>query len=53
VISGAVLGWDLCAAMLLAEALGVNKLVAAELLPGIEAVMVRNANEQIESVKNG
>ncbi len=53
VIPGAVLGWDLGAAMLLAEALGVNRLVAAELLPGIEALMVRRANEQIESVKNG
>jgi len=53
VIPGAVLGWDLGAAMMLSEALGVNRLVAAELLPGIEAVMVRKANEQIEDVRNG
>jgi len=48
-----VLGWDLGAALMLADALGVNRLAAAELLPGIEAVMMRKANEQIESVKNG
>lgn len=53
VIPGTVLGWDLGAAMMLAEALGVNRLAAAELLPGIEAVMVQKANEQIEGVRNG
>ncbi len=47
VIPGAVLGWDLGAALALAKALGVNTLIAAELLPEIEAVMVRKLNEQI------
>ena len=47
VIPGAVLGWDLGAALALAQALGVNTLITAELLPEIEAVMVRKLNEQI------
>ena len=47
VIPGAVLGWDMTAALTLAQALGVNTLITAELLPEIEAVMVRKLNEQI------
>ncbi|TYB84203.1 hypothetical protein [Oceaniovalibus sp. ACAM 378] len=47
VIPGAVLGWDMGAALALAQALGINPLIAAELLPEIEAVMVRKLNEQI------
>jgi hypothetical protein len=47
VIPGAVLGWDLGAALALAQALGVNTLIVAELLPEVEAVMVRKLNEQI------
>ena len=35
------------AALSLALALGVNVLIAAELLPEIEAVMVRKLNEQM------
>jgi len=35
------------AALALASALGVNTLIAAELLPEIEAVMVRKLNEQM------
>jgi len=49
VIPGAVLGWDMGAAIALARALGIDALVAAELLPEIEAVMVRKLNEQIAS----
>ena len=49
VIPGAVLGWDMGAALAMAQALGVNTLIAAELLPEIEAVMVRKLNEQIAS----
>ena len=45
----AVIGWDLGAAMALAQALGVNPLVAAEILPAIEAVAVRAINEQLRS----
>ena len=47
VIPGAVLGWDMGAALALAQALGVDALITAELLPEIEAVMVRKLNEQI------
>ena len=47
VIPGTVIGWDLGAALALAQALGIAPLVAAELLPEIEAVMVRKLNEVI------
>jgi len=47
VIPGAVLGWDMGAALAMARALGIDALIAAELLPEIEAVMVRKLNEQI------
>ena len=47
VAPGAVLGWDMGAALAMAQALGVNTLIAAELLPEIEAVMVRKVNEQM------
>ena len=48
VIPGAVIGWDLGAALALAAALGIAPIVAAELLPEIEAVMVQKLNEAIE-----
>jgi len=48
-VPGAVLGWDLGAAMALAHALGVNPLVAAEILPAIEAIAVRAINEQMRA----
>lgn len=38
---GAVLGWDIGAALQLGAALGLSPLILAELLPPIEAVMVR------------
>jgi hypothetical protein len=37
------------AALSLAHALGVNALIAAELLPEIEAVMVRKLNDALRS----
>jgi len=43
----AVLGWDMGAAFALAQALGLNPMVVAELLPELEAVMVRRINEKI------
>ena len=46
-IPGAVIGWDMGAALALAAALGIPALAAAELLPEIEAVMVRRLNETI------
>ena len=44
----AVLGWDLAAALQLGAALGLSTLIIAELLPPIEAVMVRKTNQEIE-----
>nr|WP_268236142.1 hypothetical protein [Marivita lacus] len=41
------------AALALARALGINTLIAAELLPEIEAVMVRKLNEQMEEDRDG
>jgi len=41
-----VIGWDFGAALALALALGICRMAAAELLPDIEAVMVRKVNEQ-------
>jgi hypothetical protein len=46
-IPGAVLGWDMSAARAMAHSLGIDALIAAELLPEIEAVMVRKLNEAI------
>ena len=43
----AVIGWDMTAAISLAHALGLNPMVVAELLPELEAVMVRRINEKI------
>ena len=45
----AVIGWDLGAALALAHALGVSPMVVAELLPDLEAVMVRRIIEKIEA----
>jgi hypothetical protein len=46
--SGGVIGWDLGAALAMASALGVCALATAELLPAIEAVLVRKINEQMD-----
>jgi len=46
---GAVLGWDMTAALQLGAALGLSSLVIAELLPPIEAVMVRKINETLQA----
>lgn len=47
VLPGAVIGWDMSAALALGDALGVPPAAAAELLPVIEAVMVRKLNEEL------
>ena len=47
VASKAVIGWDMSAALALAKALGLNPMVTAELLPDLEAIMVRRLNEKI------
>lgn len=43
-----MIGWDMGAALALASALGVSRVATAELLPAIEAVMVRKINEQMD-----
>jgi hypothetical protein len=48
VLPGAVIGWDMSAALALGDALGVPNLAMAELLPVIEAVMVTKLNEQMD-----
>jgi hypothetical protein len=48
-ISGAVLGWDLGAGLALAEALGVNAVIAAEILPEIEAIAIRAINDELKA----
>ena len=52
-VPGDVIGWDMGAALALAEALGVPPIAAAELLPAIEAVMVSKINEQMDSAHGG
>ena len=47
IVPGAVIGWDLGAAIALGAALGIPAPAIAELLPAIEAVMVRCVNAQI------
>jgi hypothetical protein len=42
-----VIGWDMSAALALADALGIPPLAVAELLPVFEAVMVRRLNKQM------
>lgn len=49
IVPGAVIGWDMGAAFALGAALGVTAPAIAELLPAIEAVMVRRVNEQISA----
>ena len=46
-LPGAVIGWDMSAALALGNALGVPPLAMAELLPVIEAVMVWKLNEEL------
>lgn len=43
-----VLGWDMNAALAMAEALGVDRRAVVEFLPVLEAVMARKLNEQMD-----
>ena len=45
--SGAIIGWDLTAALAISSALGVDPLLAAEVLPVIERVAVRCLNQTL------
>ena len=53
VMPGAVIGWDMGAALMLGAALGVPAPAIAELLPEIEAVMVRKLNERLAADRSG
>lgn len=44
----AFLGWDFGAALAMARALGVNPVVAAEVLPEIEAIAIRQMNDRLK-----
>lgn len=52
-IPGAVLGWDMTAALALAHALGVPALAVAELLPVIEVEMIRKTNDRLGEGSDG
>ena len=52
-VPGTVLAWVMGAALAMAKALGIDPIIAAELLPEIEAVIVRKLNEQIASDDEG
>jgi hypothetical protein len=43
-----VIGWNFGSALSLASALGICPIAIAEILPAIEAVMVRKINEQMD-----
>ena len=48
-VPGGVIGWDMTAALALADALGVSPLAAAEILPALEPAAVTAINRQIGS----
>ena len=48
-IPGAVIGWDMGAALAMGAALGIPAPLLVELLPPVEAVMVRQVNAQLAS----
>ena len=45
---GVVLGWDMTAALAMAEALGVDRRAAAEFLPVLETVMAETLNARMD-----
>jgi hypothetical protein len=47
-----VIGWDMTAALALGDALGIRPSLVAELLPEIEAVMVRRLNERMGAARD-
>ncbi len=50
---GAILGLDMSAALAMADALGLDRLACAELLPEVEGMMVRGLNAQIRAEHDG
>jgi len=49
----AVIGWDMTAALAMATALGINTFLVADILPEIEAVMVRTLNNRRDDADDG
>ena len=47
-MSVAVLGWDFNAAFLLGDAMGIDRLAIAELLPEVETIAVHHMNERAQ-----
>ena len=45
--SGAIIGWELGAALAMATAFGLDPFLAAEILPVIEAAAVRGLNQTL------
>ncbi|MFN8828877.1 MAG: hypothetical protein ACK5W0_03315 [Labrys sp. (in: a-proteobacteria)] len=52
-IPGAILGWDMTAALAMASAMGISPRAVVELLPVIEVAMVRYLNEEREGRRDG
>jgi hypothetical protein len=52
-VPGAILGLDMTAALTMAEALCIDTLACAELLPEVEGMMVRGLNAQIRAEHDG
>ncbi len=52
-VPGAILGLDMTAALAMADALGIDTLACAELLPEVEGMMVRGLNAQIRAEHDG
>jgi hypothetical protein len=52
-IPGAVLGWDMTAALAMASAMGISPRAVVELLPVIEAAIVHTLNEEREGRRDG
>jgi hypothetical protein len=53
IAGSAVIGFDFVAALALADALAIDRLAVAELLPTIEGAMVRKINERMEGARDG
>ena len=50
---GAILGLDMTAALAMADALVIDPLACAELLPEVEGMLVRGLNAQIRAEHDG
>lgn len=48
-----VTGWDMNAALAMADALGVSTFLVAEMLPDIEAAAIRGIRDMMDGQDNG